>query len=1738
MTDKKKSGLNKFKNKSNKVLKDLKPDKTSNKKSIARHSKEIKSISVKSNSQYESFLKNALYSIVEAVIVTDAKLKIIQMNASAEKLCGYKESGAINKSLKNIFKIVNKASGKQIEFPSINYTTKKIAIGPASDKLLISKNGKKIPISESTSTIKNKNGTTIGFVVVLREQNEERENQKVVEERERNFSTLVSNLPGFIYRRKFDNYRTMELISDGCKKITGYSPSDFINNKKISFIDLIPNNYRKQVRDKWQKVIKEKSYFEFEYPIITRSGKLNWIWERGRGVYSNEGKLQFLEGFIVDVSERRNTEALLKESENRYKSFFDSSPDAIFLADPETNKIIDANKSALNLLKMPYSKVVGMHQTQLHPKRLLSYSKSTFSRHLNESELKIPFENFVLASDGKEIPVEVLASVVNLNGKKVLQGVFRNITERRKIENALAESENKFRLFFEHSKDAMLLLDGKVFFDCNKAAVELMGCTSKEQILSNHPSVLSPKFQPDGELSFKKAGRLMKQAYRDGVARFEWVHKKINGEEFPVEVTLTSVPISGKQILFTIWRDISERKIFETEIQRSKERMQLLVEGTPHLFFYVQNLDAMIQYISPSVKNITGYSVDEWMNQKHWFITDSLINETAKNRTHAHLKGEVNTDAVYLEILHANGSKVMLEVYERPIIADKKVIGLQGVAHDITERIRFEENLKQSELSYKGLFESVSESIYIQDESGVFLDVNEGACRMYGYDKKSLIGKTPDFVSAPGKNNLKLVRDLAQKAFMGEKQQFDFWGKRKNGEVFLKDVRLYPGNYFNQKVVIAIANDITEKKKAEELIKESEEKYRTLAENLNDVLYSLTKKGVISYISGAIKYMLGYEPDEVIGKTFSEFFLKEDLLKFPTQYKKILSDTKEPVEFRLIEKSGKVHWIRSSSNALYEDNKLAGFQGVMVDINNEKLIEAKLKESEERYRIISNITSDYLFSTKADEKGVHKLFWIAGSFEKITGYTFEEYRKVGGWRARLHPEELELDDLDLELLRKNQKVNREIRTYHKNGSLVWVRSYAHPIWDDETNKLIGVYGAVQDITERKQAEIIQKVQYKIADAAVTYKTITELFENIRVELSALINVNNFFIALYDEKTGMLRSDVDRDEVEEIAEWPAKDSMTGYVIQQEKSVLLKKNDIINLIESGEAGMIGVIPEVWLGVPFKIAGKVFGVLVVQSYDNPNAYDQKSIEILEIVAHELSIFITHKKAEEETLKLSTAVIQSPTIVIITDTNGNIEYVNPKFTEVTGYTLEEAKWQNPRILNSGSHDKDFYSNLWNTILSGKIWHGEFQNRKKNGELYWENALISPIIDLNGNITHFVAVKEDVTLKKKMIQELIEAKENAEEMNRIKSSFFANMSHELRTPMVGILGFSEVLMSELESNPELFRMVQSINLSGQRLLETLNLILNLSKIDAGKVEAKLKIVNIVPLIQECFSFFGPVADKKGLTYKFSCDYDELLCELDILLFQSIFNNLLNNALKFTAKGSVSININLIPDFVIIQVSDTGVGISDEKLNIIWDEFRQASEGYNRSFEGTGLGLTIAKKYTDLLKGSIVVNSKVGLGTTFTLKFPISKTESNGNEKMNQITDNEFSIQLNPDNMPSILYVEDDEIAVKLVSTITKGCYKIDSAKDSDEALKKISSSSYHAILMDINLHRGMDGLELTGIIRKNENYKTIPIIALTAFAMGEERKEFLSKGMTHYLSKPFTKSELIKLLDTAIKDM
>ncbi|MHB1687967.1 MAG: PAS domain-containing sensor histidine kinase, partial [Ignavibacteriaceae bacterium] len=368
-----------------------------------------------------------------------------------------------------------------------------------------------------------------------------------------------------------------------------------------------------------------------------------------------------------------------------------------------------------------------------------------------------------------------------------------------------------------------------------------------------------------------------------------------------------------------------------------------------------------------------------------------------------------------------------------------------------------------------------------------------------------------------------------------------------------------------------------------------------------------------------------------------------------------------------------------------------------------------------------------------------------------------------------------------------------------------------------------------------------------------------------------------------------------------------------------------------------------------------------------------------------------ITERKiAEEELRKLSRAVEQGPASVVITNTEGDIDYVNEKFCEITGFSKGEVIGKNPRIWKSGNQDKKFYEDLWNTILSGKDWKGEILNKKKNGELFWESVLISPLVNNEGKITHFVAVKEDITEKKKTQNELIEAKELAEQSNKLKDAFIANMSHEIRTPLNGMLGMTNLIQESFaeyitEEEEEYFA---GISRASSRIIRTVEMILNYSRLQVGEFDFKLEPVDIVLIIANLINQFKYSAHGKSLDLSFENKCGESKITADEYSITNAISNLIDNAIKYTRRGFVKVVLYKDEeDLLYLDIHDSGIGISDKYLQHIFEPYSQEEVGYSRPYEGIGLGLSLVKKFLDINGASISVVSKKEEGTKFTIRF-------------------------------------------------------------------------------------------------------------------------------------------------------
>ncbi len=515
-------------------------------------------------------------------------------------------------------------------------------------------------------------------------------------------------------------------------------------------------------------------------------------------------------------------------------------------------------------------------------------------------------------------------------------------------------------------------------------------------------------------------------------------------------------------------------------------------------------------------------------------------------------------------------------------------------------------------------------------------------------------------------------------------------------------------------------------------------------------------------------------------------------------------------------------------------------------------------------------------------------------------------------------------------------------------------------------------------------------------------------------------------------------------------------------------------------------------------------------------------------------------------EANQLANIVRQATDSIVLTDLKGNIIYVNPVFEKATGYKFQEVKGKNPRILKSinANYPPEYYEELWRNISSGKIWKGEFLNKKKNGEEYIEDASIFPIKDLStGEIMGYGAVKSDITEKRKLEEKLQKSyehelllKEKAESANRLKSVFLANMSHDIRTPLNGILGFANLLMKKTE-NSQALGYVKTIINSGELLLNLLNDILDLSKIEAGQLDIYKQTFSISEILKSIKTIFE--IQFKNANIQFSINSDKNLPEKmynDKWRIHQVLSNLLSNTLKHSNANNVEINIKYdkSQDHFKFIVRDNGTGISNEHLKIIFDPFIQVESAKKYKTGGVGLGLAICKNLVSLIGGSIDLNSILGKGTEFKITIPaysdkIEHELSNRNINPEQKTD----ISDKHDNI--ILLADDNLVNRELISEYFKnhGYDSILFAVNGNEAIEIAQKYAPDLVLMDIQMPE-LDGNEAIKYLRENGFKK--PIIALSAYAMREDIDKSLKLGANDYITKPIKFDFFFQIINKYLK--
>jgi len=635
--------------------------------------------------------------------------------------------------------------------------------------------------------------------------------------------------------------------------------------------------------------------------------------------------------------------------------------------------------------------------------------------------------------------------------------------------------------------------------------------------------------------------------------------------------------------------------------------------------------------------------------------------------------------------------------------------------------------------------------------------------------------------------------------------------------------------------------------------------------------------------------------------------------------------------------------------------------------------------------------------------------------------------------------------------------------------------------------------------------------------------------------------------------------------------------------------------------------------------------------------------------------------KSLDNATLSLLiNAIEQSDNTIVITNIDGDIEFVNKQFTISTGYSKEEAIGQNPRILKSGRQDDAFYKKLWDTITIGRTWTGEFQNKRKDETIYWEQATISPILDSKDKITHYLAIKlditkqketefkladeelrykhlidqlpqgflsidtdntillinekfinltvafptpleinvgsnlfsinhpfiktikkhldktkenttfeysfkndekktykiqiyktldnlnktvginilaDDISKKKQAEKAIIEAKKAAEYHNNLKNRFLSNISHEIRTPLNSILGFSQLLKESVtdKENKEYLDIIIS---SGSHLLNLISDLIDVSKIEAGKLELNsqpIKLSKIINALKALFQSEITNHKKENLTFQIESPIkdENIIIESDEIRLMQIFSNLLTNAIKYSNKGTITFGYSIENENdILFWIKDQGIGIAPSSQDLIFDRFYRIPSDNAQKYGGTGLGLSIVKELIARMNGEIYLNSKPDEGSTFfvRLRTKILRQVKHSDSIISKNTSSSTTIK-----PLTILIVEDIKHNTLLLTTILKKyAKKFLLAKDGIEAVNifKENADTIDIILMDLKLPL-LNGIEATKMIRRIN--KEIPIIAITASVYERDRLQALEAGCTDFIKKPISKEVLLELIPKLI---
>ncbi len=932
-------------------------------------------------------------------------------------------------------------------------------------------------------------------------------------------------------------------------------------------------------------------------------------------------------------------------------------------------------------------------------------------------------------------------------------------------------------------------------------------------------------------------------------------------------------------------------------------------------------------------------------------------------------------------------------------------------------------------------------------------------------------------------------------------------------------------------------------------LSQKEQQLRSLVANIPGAVYrcSCDKHWTMEFLSDAIESIIGYPASDFIDnrvRSLTSIIHPQDRKLVEVTVNNAIAK-KQPyiIEYRMIHANGNICWIYEKGQGMFdEEGKLLWLNGAIVDISDCRKAEQALKQEQNLLRSLIDNIPDIIFYK--DAKGIYKA--CNSALEELVGRKKTEIIGVSDYE--LFPKNVAdfFREQDHLMIRQGKPRRNEEWVTYSNGERRLLDTLKTPLFDGE-GQLIGVLGISHDITERKKQEELLKQQ---AQKDNLLRSISQKFLNQDLEqainftlgaLGKFINSDRVYVIRYSQcqKLLWMTYEWDNDRIQSIIEnfqelsieiypWFSQQLFSGKSIKLDSLSDLPPEanpEKEQLANDGTQSM--------LIVPMINGDKTLGYLGLDFLHSTKIWTEEDVNLVKLVGELIAIAQAQQQAEAALCR-SNALLQAQQEValdgiLVVDENHRIVSYNQRFCEL---------WKIPKPLIQSDSDRELLDWTLSQVQDAQEFHSKveylYQHSQeisrdeillKDGRIF--DRYSAPVESAEGVYYGKIWFFRDISNRKKAESELHTAKETAETANRAKSEFLASMSHELRTPLNAILGFTQVMNRDVSLSNEQQQNLSIISRSGEHLLELINDILEMSKIEAGRTTFNENSFDLHRLLDSLEAMLRLKADSKGLQFIVERTPEvPQYVKTDEGKLRQVLINLVGNAIKFTAEGGVTLRSKTLDNcHLLFEIEDTGSGIATEEIDQLFEAFGQTEAG-RKSQQGTGLGLPISQKFVQLMGGNIRVNSILGQGTMFAFDIQISLADSSEIETNKSIPK---VIGLAPDQPEYRILAVDDRLESRmlLVKLLTSLGFSVREAANGQEAISQWKSWSPHLIWMDMRMPV-MDGYEATKQIKATIKGQATVIIALTASAFEEERTVVLSSGCDDFMRKPFREEILL----------